>query len=146
MAKTLKKSMKKSMKKPHRKISRQKRRTQKRGGDQVGSDSLENRINKLIKAEQNNGLSGGGVRTRSIYVSTVRILYCLIGAIKRNNFAQEDETNLGLLRSSNKILGDTITLFEKRTTLENIEPDIKLVQEQTLKLLKIINVVEKPPI
>ena len=145
MAKTLKKSMKK----PHRKISRQKRRTQKRGGDQDDPEnSLENRINKLIKAEQNNGLSGGGVirETRSIYVSTVRILYCLIGAIKRNNFAQEDETKLGLLRSSNKILGDTITIFEKGTTLENIEPDIKLVQEQTLKLLKIINVVEKPPI
>ena len=148
MAKTLKKSMKK----PHRKISRQKRRTQKRGGDQDDPEnSLKYRLNKLPDnpnaGPNNNGLSGGGVRgARSIYVSTVRILYCLIGAIKRNNFAQEDETKLGLLRSSNKILGDTITIFEKGTTLENIEPDIKLVQEQTLKLLKIINVVEKPPI
>jgi len=146
MAKTLKKSMKK----PHRKMSRQKRRTQKRGGDQEKRASLEDRLTNLDNpnAGPNNiGLSGGGVReTRSIYVSTLRILYCLIGAIKRNNFAQEDETNLGLLRSSNKILGDTITLFEKRTTFENIEPHIKLVQKQTLELLKIINVVEKPPI
>ena len=145
MAKTLKKSMKKS----HRKISRQKRRTQKRGGEVDRLASLEYRLNKLIlnAGPNNNGLSGGGVReTYLIYISTLRILDCLIGAIERNNFAQEDENKLDLLSSSDEILEDIITLFEKGTTLENMEPYIKLVQGQTLKLLKIINVVEKPPI
>ena len=145
MAKTLKKSMKK----PHRKMSRQKRRTQKRGGEVDRLASLEYRLNKLIlnAGPNNNGLSGGGVReTYLIYISTLRILDCLIGAIERNNFAQEDENKLDLLSSSDEILEDIITLFEKGTTLENMEPYIKLVQGQTLKLLKIINVVEKPPI
>ena len=137
------------MKKSHRKISRQKRRTQKRGGEVDRLASLEYRLNKLIlnAGPNNNGLSGGGVReTYLIYISTLRILDCLIGAIERNNFAQEDENKLDLLSSSDEILEDIITLFEKGTTLENMEPYIKLVQGQTLKLLKIINVVEKPPI
>ena len=141
MSKTLKKSMNKS----HRKMSRQKRRTQKRGGERGERASLENRLNKLIlnAGPNNNGLSGGGVReTYLIYISTLRILDRLIDAIKRNNFAQEDENKLDLLSSSDKILGDTITLFENETELVNTQPDIKLVQGQTLKLLKIINVEE----